>query len=61
VQTRVFALLQFREGFAHGEASQTLASVLRKKAIPHLGKAVEFDPDNDTAGYAIKELNEWAG
>ena len=57
--TNEIAQLQFREGFDHNVASEALASVLRKSAIPLLRKAIDFDPDNDTAEYAIKELEKW--
>jgi hypothetical protein len=57
--TNEIAQLQFREGFDHKEASDALASVLRKEALPHLLKALNFDPDNYTAKYAIMELEKW--
>lgn len=53
------AQLQFRKSFDHKEASEALASVLRKEALPFLRKAMSFDPDNYTAEYAIKELEKW--
>ena len=57
--TLQIAGLQSREGFDHEEASRALATVLRKDALPYLREAYEFDPNNDTARYAIQELESW--
>ena len=57
--TKEIAKLQFREGFDHKVASQALACILRKEALPRLREALKFDPENDSAKYAIAELNKW--
>ena len=57
--TNEIAQLQFRPGFERRQASETLASVLRKRALPYLRKALAFDPDNYVAKSGILELEKW--